>query len=182
MVPLLLLWLQLGQLMPPPGPPPPPGAPKPEPPSLSFTARFADNNSALELTWANTGRSGLYVQVGSIAGRRALMKVEFWRQGGGAVRNNGEAGVLAGRTQPLVLFLPAGARFVHRIPSELLYDVAARCSVARVSGENVTVVASFTHLPATQPVNSALEYAAAGIWTGRATAKASLVRPGGAGK
>lgn len=179
---ILLLCLQLGQLMPPPGPPPPPGAPKPEVPALSFTAQFVDNNSAMELTWANTGRSGLYLQLGTILGRQVQMNVKFWREGGGQVRNDSEPGVITGTLPPFVVFLPSGGRFVHRIPSALLYDVAARRPVAGVSGENVTVVASFTHLPATQPVNSALEYAAAGIWTGRATAKASIVRPSGARK
>ncbi|MGC4053057.1 MAG: hypothetical protein QM757_27365 [Paludibaculum sp.] len=42
MAPLLLLWLQLGQVMPPPAPPPPPGAPRAEVPALNLTASFVD--------------------------------------------------------------------------------------------------------------------------------------------
>lgn len=178
---ILLLWLQLGQLMPHPGPPPPPGAPKPEAPTLSFAAQFVDNNSALEITWANSGRSGLYVQLGSITGRLVLINVKFRRDGSGEVLNNSETGVIAGTLQPYVLFLPAGARFVHRIPSAFLYDVAAGRSLAEVR-ENVTVVADFSHQPATQADIRKLELDAAGIWTGRVSAKASLVRPGGARK
>ncbi|MBN9656712.1 MAG: hypothetical protein J0H49_00960 [Acidobacteria bacterium] len=179
---LLLLWLQLGQVMPSPAPPPPPGAPKAEAPVLGLTARFVEENSDLEITWTNRGHLGLYVQMGSIAGRMALMNLKFRREGGGEVLNNSEPGVIAGTLQPYVLFLPPGGRFVHRIPATLLYDMTARRSVAELKGENFTLTAEFVYQPATQADIRLLEFATAGIWTGRLTAKASLVRPGGAGK
>lgn len=182
MAPLLLLWLQLGQVMPPPAPAPPPGAPRAEVPALNLTARFVAQNSALEVTWANAGLQGLYLQLGSITGRQVLMNVKFRRAGGGEVLNNSEPGVIAGTLQPYVLFLPAGGRFIHRISAALLYDMTAQRPVSELNGGTYTIVADFAYLPATQSDLRMLEFATAGIWTGRLSAKASLVRPGGTRK
>ncbi|MGC4053056.1 MAG: hypothetical protein QM757_27360 [Paludibaculum sp.] len=62
------------------------------------------------MTWANAGRQGLYLQLGSITGRQVLMNVKFRREDGGEVLNNSEPGVIAGSLQPYVLFLPDGGR------------------------------------------------------------------------
>lgn len=170
-----MTWLLLCQLvtqLPLQAPPPPPGtpaAPAQATPRLAFTARYA--GPALEITWQNTGAEGLYVQIGSIIGRKAAISLTISRaSGGGRIVDWTNPVVIAGRIDPLVLFLMPGARYVHLISTALLHDIQAKAKISQSAGPPPQLRLVFTHQPVTNDDARRLDLAGVGIWTGQLTA------------
>jgi len=168
-----MFWLLLCQLvmeLPAPAPPPPPGAPAQVRtiPPLEFTAAYA--GPALELTWRNTGSDSLYVQLGGIVDRSASMTLDIARADGGQIIDWTVPGVIAGQIRPLVLFLAPGSRYVHHIPTAMLYDTKTKAKIAQASGPPPKLRIRFTHEPVTRDDARRLDLAGAGIWTGQLTA------------
>jgi hypothetical protein len=168
-----MFWLLLCQLMmelPAPAPPPPPGAPAQVRtiPQLEFTAAYA--GPALELTWRNSGADPLYVQIGTVRGRRASLNITATRADGGQIVDWTAPTVITGRMEPLVLFLTPGSRYTHRIATTMLHDVKAKAKIAQAQGPPPKLRIVFTHSPVSHDDAHRLGLADAGIWIGQLTA------------